>query len=92
MRDDRTITRGERAIGFLGPQSSSATLAWLASHRGRLHSFILGGRRLSLWVGWDSKGSEYVDRSDDDVAAIYQLVYGEPMPRETPAAAPEQRP
>jgi len=76
-RDERTITRHERTVGYLGPWSSTFTLAWLASHRDRLRTLLLGGRRLSILVVWDTEGRKVAARSEDDIQAIYQLVNGE---------------
>lgn len=74
--DEHAMTIGPRAFGFLGPVSSCFTLAWLASHRGRLHSLFLGGKRLSLYVVWDSQGSRLVEHDDAEVDAIRRLTYG----------------
>lgn len=76
MRDERTITRGDRLIGLLGPKSSSFTFAWMATHRDRLRTLVLGGHRLSVLVVWDRKGRTRIDHDDDEVAAIRRLVYG----------------
>jgi hypothetical protein len=75
--DERTVSGKYRAAGYLGPLSSSFTLAWLASHRGRLRSLLLGGKRLSILVVWDTEGSEDVDHPTADVVAIRQLVHGD---------------
>lgn len=74
--DERVIRRDTGPIGYLGPFSSSFTLAWLATHRDRLRTLILGGRRLSVLLIWDTKGGTYVDHDDEEVAAIKRLVYG----------------
>lgn len=76
MGDEHTLPGRNRLVGFLGPVSSSFTLAWLATHRGRLRTMVLGGRRLSVLVIWDRQGSGKVEHSDAEVDAIYQLVYG----------------
>lgn len=73
-----TIQGVYRAAGYLPPIASSFTLAWLASHRDRLHTLILGGKRLSVLVVWDSKGGTVVDRTRFDEEAIRQLTYGDP--------------
>lgn len=75
-RDERTVRSFYRVGGYLGPWSSSLTLAWLAAHRERLHSLILSGKRLSLLVIWDTKGTQDACRSDADVEAIRTLVNG----------------
>lgn len=75
--DERTINGRYRAAGYLGPVMSSFTLAWLASHRARLRTFLLGGKRLSVLVVWDTKGARKVGQSDADVEAVRQLVYGD---------------
>lgn len=66
-----------RLWGFMGPVASSFTLAWLATHRGRLRTLILGGRRLSVLVVWDRKGTEELDHSEAEVDALRTIVYGE---------------
>jgi len=75
--DEHVLTTGYRTAGLLGPWSSSFTLAWLATHRRRLHTLLLGGKRLSILLIWDTKGSEPVPHSDDEVAAIGTIVYGD---------------
>lgn len=77
--DERTLTYRDRTIGFLGAMSSSFTLAWLATHRDRLRSFILGGPRLTVLVVWDTRGARPVDHSDVEVDALAVIVYG-PQP------------
>lgn len=79
MADKRTLRAGPRTVGFLGPRSTSFTLAWLATHRDRLRTLLLGGTRLSVLVIWDRRGAELVPHDDDEVAAIRRLIYG---PRE----------
>lgn len=74
--DERTVESKYRVAGFLGPRSSSFTLAWLAGHRERLRTMIVGGRRLSVLVLWDRRGPEEVAWSDADVEALRQIVYG----------------
>lgn len=78
LRDEHALKLGDRAIVLGGPLTTSLTLAWLASHRGRLRSLIFGGHRLSVLVVWDRKGRELVERSDEDVAALARVVYGPP--------------
>jgi hypothetical protein len=50
----------------------------LATHRDRLRTLVLGGRRLSLLVIWDQQGATAVDHSDAEVDAIATIVYGQP--------------
>lgn len=76
LADEHTIDGRGRLWGFLGPVASSFTFAWLATHRGRLRTLVIGGRRLSFLVVWDSKGDDLVDHDDDEVDAIRRLVYG----------------
>jgi hypothetical protein len=76
LTDERTLRTKHRVVGFLGPVSSSFTLAWLASHRGRLRTFLLGGKRLSVLVAWDTEGTRTVERDDADVAALRYVVLG----------------
>lgn len=76
IRDEMTLTRGDRVIGYMGKIASSFTLAWLASHRGRLRTWIFGGRRLSLLIVWDDQGNREVDRTDADLEAIRRLTFG----------------
>lgn len=83
--DERSLNGRYRMAGLLGPMSSTFTLAWLASHRDRLRTLALGGKRLSVLVVWDTKGLALADRSDDDVDAVYQLVYGSPASRDSQA-------
>lgn len=71
----------DRMIGLLGHRQSSFLMAWLASHRGRLSTLILGGHRFSLALFYDNAGSKQVSRSKADEHAIYQLTYGEPWPK-----------
>jgi hypothetical protein len=77
LSDERTVSGKNRAAGFLGPLASSFTLAWLASHRGRLRTLLLGGKRLSVLVVWDTKGAALVEHPEADVVAIRQLVHGD---------------
>ena len=80
LDDDHALTMCDRAVGFLGPTSSSFTLAWLATHRDRLRTFIAGGKRLSVLIVWDTRGAQTVDHDDDEVDAIARIVYGpEPL-------------
>lgn len=88
MSDERSLTIGGRAVGLFGPVSSSVLLAWLASHRHRLRTVLLGGGRLSVLIIWDRKGYELVQRSSADEAAIYQLTYGSPMVAEPSPGQP----
>lgn len=75
--DERTLRiGGNRAFGVLGPVSSCFTLAWLATHRKRLRTLLLGGKRLSVLVVWDRKGSEKVPHDDAEVLALRRIVYG----------------
>lgn len=76
LPDERTVRTEYGVIGFLGNISSSFTLAWLASHRDRLSTFIVGRKRLSVLVIWDSKGAALAARDDIDVAAIGRLTFG----------------
>lgn len=76
MRDDKTITRRDRVVGYMGTRASSFTLAWLASHRDRLRTLIFAGHRLSVLLIWDSQGNRKVPRTEMDRAAIEQLTYG----------------
>jgi hypothetical protein len=71
-----TLTRGDRVIGYMGKRASSFTLAWLASHRDRLRTWIVAGHRLSVLVIWDDQGTRKVERNDADLEAIEQLTYG----------------
>lgn len=81
--DERTLEGENRVAGFLGPQSSSFTLAWLAGHRDRLRTLILGGKRLSVLVVWDRKGTQEVHRTEAEVDAIRTIVYGPAAHRES---------
>lgn len=77
-RGDETVIEGRyRAFGLLGPFSSTVTLVWLATHRGRLRTLLLGGKRLSVLVIWDTAGARLVKRSDVDIEAMRQIVYGD---------------
>jgi hypothetical protein len=78
LTDERTVSTDHRVAGYLGPRATSFTLAWLATHRGRLHTLIFGGKRLSVLVVWDTKGAEGVQRSDAEVDAMATVVYGAP--------------
>lgn len=79
---DEHVLNGENwIVGFLGPLASTFTLAWLASHRGRLRSIVLGTKRLTILVSYDTKGGEDADRSGEVLDAIYTLVYGQPPER-----------
>lgn len=80
--DEHVVGFGDRTIGALGPLASVFTLAWLASHRDRLRTLIVGGHRLSVLVIWDSAGRKHATRSEDDIRAVYQLTYGSPWPEE----------
>lgn len=74
----RVLQGKYRRAGVLGPFSSSLTLAWLATHRDRLTTVLLGGKRLCVLAAWDSGGSASVEHSDAEIDAIHQLVYGYP--------------
>lgn len=75
--DERIRTLpGGRMLGLFGHLASSFTLAWMASHRGRLRTILIGGRRLSIILSWDTKGREKVERDQDTLDAIYTLTYG----------------
>jgi hypothetical protein len=74
--DERTIRREWSVFGFLGPRASSFTLAWLATHRGRLRTLIAGGRHLSVLVIWDRQGGRRVERTDEEIAALRVVVNG----------------
>lgn len=76
MSDERVLSRCDRTVGFLGPWSSSFTLAWLATHRDRLRTFLLGGHRLTVLVVWDTKGQVLACRTEADVDAVRQIVNG----------------
>jgi hypothetical protein len=78
--DERALRLGDRTVGVLGPMSSSFTLAWLASHRGRLRTALLGGHRLSILIVYDRHGRKRVQRSDADVDAIRQIALGSERP------------
>lgn len=83
-RDERTLTGRHRTCGYLGPWSSSFTFAWLATHRDRLQTLILGGKRLSMLFVWDSRGAEPVHRSEQEIEAVRTIVLG-PMAAADPA-------
>lgn len=74
--DEKVIRQSRGPIGYLGPFSSSLTLAWLATHRDRLRSLVVGGKRLTLLVIWDTKGSLTVAHSEAEVEALREIVYG----------------
>lgn len=76
--DERTVEGRYRVFGYLGPVSSCFTLVWLATHRDRLRTIVLGGKRLSVLVIWDTQGDRPACRSDADVEAVRQVVYGDP--------------
>lgn len=79
---DEHVLNGENwIVGFLGPLASTFTLAWLASHRGRLRSVILGTKRLTIFVSYDTQAGADAAREDSDLDAIYSLVYGHPPER-----------
>lgn len=86
--DERSIGRNDRVAGVLGSRGSTFTLAWLASHRDRLRTLILGGHRLSVLIIWDRKGRTPTERSDADMEAIYQLTYGDTGPPAQPFTEP----
>ncbi len=69
---------GDRYFAAGGSVSTCLTLAWLATHRGRLRSLVLGGHRLSILVVWDCKGREELKHSEEEVAALTRIVYGPP--------------
>lgn len=75
--DEHTIRRGNRTVGIFGPRSASLLLVWLASHRNRLHAFLVGGHRLSIVILWDSKGGLPVARTDGDLRAMKIVALGE---------------
>lgn len=74
--DERTVTGKYRTLGFLGPKSSSFTLAWLATHRDRLRTLVAGGKRLSVLVIWDTQGARQLHHDEDEVEAMRRIVYG----------------
>lgn len=81
IADERTIKRNDRIAGYLGPVASSFTLAWLASHRNRLRSFILGGHKISVVVAYDSKATKRLRHEAVEVAALETIVYGPEVSR-----------
>lgn len=72
----------DRTISLLGARPSSVMLVWLASHRNRLQTLVLGGHRLSILVVWDRDGQKLVDRSEAEIAAMALVAYG---PTDAPA-------
>lgn len=85
--DERVLSGKYRTVGVLGPRASSFTLAWLATHRDRLRTVLLGGKRLSVLVVWDKRGAETVVRTDAEVDALRTVVYGPDAFREEDADA-----
>lgn len=75
------VTRGSRTVALCGHKASSFTLAWLATHRDRLRTLVLGGKRLSILIVWDEKGSEQVEHSDAEIDALAMIVRGEKVER-----------
>lgn len=76
MRDEHTLRRNDRIIGTLGPHASTFTLAWLATHRDRLHTFIAGGHHLSILIVWDRKGRTSVEHDKVEILALKRIVDG----------------
>lgn len=92
LTDERSISTEHRVAGLLGPRSTSFTLAWLARHRGRLHSLLLGGRRLTLLVIYDHGGAEPAPRpSELEVACLRVVINGVPDPDPEPEPSQESR-
>lgn len=81
LADEHSVNSEHYVAGLLGPRSTSFTLAWLARHRGRLHSLLLGGRRLTLLVVYDSGGAKPTPRpSELEVACLRVVINGDPEP------------
>lgn len=78
MKNNYTVTRGDHFVaGVQGPPTTEFTLTWLAFHRNRLWSAILGFKHLTFIVIWDTKGGEYApEKTDADIAAMRQIVFG----------------
>lgn len=66
---------------------TSALLVWLASHRGRLRSLVLGGKHLSVIVLWDSAGNCKVHRTEAEENAMGVIVHGPEFGRQQDGAA-----
>lgn len=78
MKNERTVSVGNRMFGFLGPRASVTTFAWLALHRDRLKTLIVGGTRLSLILVYDQGGKGSVmPVSEAEEKAIRTIVNGE---------------
>lgn len=72
---DRKIQKGDRMLGLFGHRGSQITAAFVALHRNRLTTLLIGGKRLSFMVVWDSKASEsVVPLSETEAAALRVLV------------------
>lgn len=74
LGDERSVEWRGRMAGLLGPVSSAFTFAWLATHRDRLRTLVLGGYRLSIFVLWDTKGAARVHRTDAQIEALKTLM------------------
>lgn len=79
LADRHTVSSGDRILGFLGPVSTGFTLCWLARHRGRLRTFVAGGKYLSVLVIWDRNGSLPPPKpTQREIDAVRVLAFGEP--------------
>lgn len=75
--DEHTVGLGRYfRAGYLGPVASSFTLAWLATHRGRLRTFLFGLKRLTITVSWDTGGGRSLDHDEAEIEALRRIVYG----------------
>lgn len=70
------MRRPEFVATFERGRMASIGLMWLASHRDRLTTLTVGGKHLFVVVGWDSKGSEAVERDEDEIAAMRRIADG----------------
>lgn len=77
ITDNHTYTSKHNVIGFMGPKATTFTMGWLTLHRRRFCSFMAGTQHFFLIVGWDRKGPATVEKSDEDVAAMRQLIWGD---------------
>lgn len=73
----RSFKRGNFVAELMGPKVSSYTFGWLAAHRGRLRTLMIGTTRLVFIVARDSSPDTPSENAPADLEAIAQLVYGD---------------
>lgn len=70
---ERKLHWRNRVVAIMGPFMTSFTFAWMAAHRGRIRSVLLGGHRFGVIFFWDKGAGEEHNTTELDIAAIRVL-------------------